>query len=131
MSLRADGQQKCGDDDDSHARAEQGRAGRTEAPGHGFAVAEFVVRDLAVLGASARIICSPERGTLLVARDGRDLVLHRIRAGESGEPPSHGTSHRVGGLALIGVLSDISIAAKVRRRVKETRSRKSSTFCLL
>ena len=91
----------------------------------------FVVYDVAVLGASVRIICSPERGTLLAVGDGRDPVLHGIRAGESGEPLRHRSLHRVGGLALVGVSSDISTAIEVRRRVIETRGRKGSTFYLL
>ena len=126
--LRVDGPQGCGDDDDSHARAEQGRAGRTQSSGHGSELGVFVVHDVAVLGASARIICSPERGILLAVGDGRDPVLHGIRAGESGEPPSQGSPHRVGGLALIGLSSDISIAIEVRRRVIETRGRKGLKF---
>ena len=94
------------------------------------AVGVFVVQDVVVLRASARFIRPPWRATLLAARDGRDLVLHRIRAGESGKPPSEGLPYLVVGLALIGLSCDISMATKMRQRVIETRGCKGSRFYL-
>ena len=120
----------CGDDDDAHARAEQARVRRTESSGIWICGGVYVANDRAVLGVSARLIRPPRRATLLAARDGRDLVLHRIRAGESGEPPSEGLPHLVVGLALMGFSYDISIATKMRRHVIETRGCKGLRFYL-